>query len=149
MQKTPLPLKTMSILCAVIVSEPISLTLLFPFIYYMVRDFGYRQEEIGYYVGWIASSFSLAQFMTAYGWGFLSDRIGRRPVLLIGLIGNSISTCLFGLSKNLLWAVLSRSICGVLNGKILLQTPIRYLFIRAVLFDNHLISIDQNYILTL
>jgi MFS family permease len=83
------------------------MTVLFPFIYYMVRDFGYPQDDVGYYVGWIASSFSLSQFFTAYLWGYLSDKIGRRPVLLIGLIGNSISTCLFGLSKTLIWVFYS------------------------------------------
>lgn len=45
-------------------------------------------------------------------WGKISDRYGRRPVLLTGLIGNSISSCLFGLSKNLWWAVASRALCG-------------------------------------
>ena len=84
----------------------------------MVRDFGYDEKNIGYYVGFIASSFSLAQLFTAMWWGYLSDKIGRRPVLLIGLIGNSISTCSFGLSNSLLWAVLSRSACGLLNGNI-------------------------------
>lgn len=45
-------------------------------------------------------------------WGKVSDRYGRRPVLLTGLIGNTISSCLFGLSKNLWWAVASRALCG-------------------------------------
>ena len=84
----------------------------------MVKDFGYVEKDVGFYVGFIASSFSLAQFLTSMQWGRLSDRIGRRPVLLIGLIGNSISTCLFGLSRTLIWAICSRSLCGLLNGNI-------------------------------
>jgi MFS family permease len=51
-------------------------------------------------------------------WGKISDRYGRRPVLLTGLIGNSISSCLFGLSKNLWWAIASRALCG---GKLIIQ----------------------------
>jgi MFS family permease len=49
-------------------------------------------------------------------WGKISDRYGRRPVLLCGLIGNALSTCLFGLSKNLAWAVGARALCGIMNG---------------------------------
>ncbi|KAJ3214167.1 hypothetical protein HK099_007003 [Clydaea vesicula] len=85
----------------------------------MVRDFGLgTEEEIGFYVGFIASSFSLAQLMTSILWGWLSDRVGRRPVLLTGLIGNAIATLSFGVSKNLIWAILSRAACGFLNGNI-------------------------------
>jgi MFS family permease len=49
-------------------------------------------------------------------WGRISDQRGRRPVLLTGLIGNSLSSCLFGLSKNLWWAIASRAVCGIMNG---------------------------------
>lgn len=44
----------------------------------------------------------------------LSDRIGRRPVILQGLIGTIVSVLLFGLSKSFIWAILSRSLCGLL-----------------------------------
>lgn len=63
-----------------------------------------------------ASIFFLAQFCTAMLWGKFSDRHGRRPVLLTGLIGNSISACSFGLSKNLWWAIGTRAFCGIVNG---------------------------------
>lgn len=49
-------------------------------------------------------------------WGRVSDRYGRRPVLLTGLIGNTISSCLFGLSKSLWWAIGARALCGIMNG---------------------------------
>ncbi|KAJ2962067.1 hypothetical protein NQZ79_g2729 [Umbelopsis isabellina] len=48
----------------------------------------------------------------------LSDRIGRRPVILSGLMGTMISIFLFGLSKSFAWAILSRSLCGILNGNV-------------------------------
>ena len=44
----------------------------------------------------------------------LSDRIGRRPVILMGLVGTLSSIILFGLSKSFAWALLSRSLCGLL-----------------------------------
>jgi MFS family permease len=108
----------------VILSEPISLTIIFPFVYFMVKDFGIPEEQIGYYVGFIASSFSFAQFLTAYLWGKVSDRLGRRPVLLIGLIGNAVTTCLFGTSHSLAWAISMRAACGLLNGNVAIAKSI-------------------------
>ena len=45
-------------------------------------------------------------------WGRLSDRIGRRPVILIGLLGAAASTIAFGLSRNLWTLMLSRTLQG-------------------------------------
>ncbi|KAJ2995153.1 hypothetical protein HDV02_001038 [Globomyces sp. JEL0801] len=85
----------------------------------MVKDFGLsKEEDIGYSVGFIASAFSFAQLLTSMMWGWLSDRYGRRPILLFGLIGNSVSILMFGLSKSLTWAIVSRFACGFLNGNI-------------------------------
>jgi MFS family permease len=44
----------------------------------------------------------------------LSDRVGRRPVILQGLVGTITSILLFGLSRSFIWALLSRSLCGLL-----------------------------------
>jgi MFS family permease len=70
------------------------------------------------HIGTIASAYFLAQFLTSIPWGSLSDRYGRRPVLLIGLVGNTITMIMFGLSPNLTMAVLSRCLCGALNGNV-------------------------------
>lgn len=43
--------------------------------------------RIGSYSGLLAACFPAAQIFTAQWWGYLSDRIGRRPVLFIGMIG--------------------------------------------------------------
>ncbi|SAL98074.1 hypothetical protein [Absidia glauca] len=85
----------------------------------MVRDFDIaKEEDIGYYIGFITASFALSQLLTGIHWGILSDRIGRRPVILCGMIGTIISITLFGLSKSYIWALLSRSLCGLLNGNV-------------------------------
>jgi MFS family permease len=50
--------------------------------------------------------------------GRVSDYLGRRPVLLIGLFGNFLMIFLFGWSTSLWFAILSRSLNGFLNGNV-------------------------------
>ena len=50
----------------------------------------------GTIVGLLMSSFSLMQFLGAPVWGRISDRVGRRPVLLLGLAGSVVFYSLFG-----------------------------------------------------
>jgi MFS family permease len=72
--------------------------------------------QVGLYVGTIASSFALAQFATNFFWGWLSDRIGRKPVILIGTILTAIAFVLFGLCRTLWQAVLVQVFMGLVNG---------------------------------
>ena len=51
----------------------------------------------GWQLGLLMASFSAMQFLFAPMWGSLSDRVGRRPILLLGLAGSTISYGLFGL----------------------------------------------------
>jgi DHA1 family tetracycline resistance protein-like MFS transporter len=57
--------------------------------------------QVGLVVGLLMSSFSLMQFIFAPVWGRLSDRIGRRPILLIGLFGSVVFYALFGYAASL------------------------------------------------
>ncbi|RKP14937.1 major facilitator superfamily domain-containing protein [Piptocephalis cylindrospora] len=117
---TPLPIKPISILLLARSGEPIAFTILFPFVYFMVRDFYLYPDpkQVAIQVGWVASSFSLAQMFSGLPWGALSDRIGRRPVILMGLMGTTLSMLLFGLSHSLVWAISTRIMCGLLNGNV-------------------------------
>ena len=56
---------------------------------------------IGLIVGLLMASFSLMQFLFAPVWGRISDRIGRRPILLIGLGGSVVFYALFGYACSL------------------------------------------------
>ena len=73
----------------------------------------------GYQIGLVIGSFSLMQFLFAPAWGRLSDRIGRRPVLLIGNAGSAISYALFAMAAHyegtfgLLVLLISRMFAGV------------------------------------
>lgn len=52
---------------------------------------------------WLAASYSLSQFLCAPAWGRYSDKAGRRPVILLSLIGIAVSYVFFGLSNGHLW----------------------------------------------
>ncbi len=69
-------------------------------------------------VGLLSSSFSLAQFLFAPFWGRLSDRIGRRPVILIGLLGSALSYAFFALATSLPMLFLARSLAGIAGANI-------------------------------
>ena len=74
---------------------------------------------MGWQIGAVMGIYSLMQLVFAPGWGQLSDRIGRRPVLLISLAGSVISYALFGFSalfsgeKGFWILIASRAFAGV------------------------------------
>jgi MFS transporter, DHA1 family, tetracycline resistance protein len=69
-------------------------------------------------VGLLSTSFSLMQFLFAPFWGRLSDRIGRRPVILIGLFGSAVSYLLFGLATSLTLLFAARIAAGIAGANI-------------------------------
>jgi MFS family permease len=63
-------------------------------------------------IGALVASFSLMQFLLAHWWGRLSDRVGRRPVLLVGLAGSTLSYLLFAAAHSFWLLLLSRVVAG-------------------------------------
>ena len=58
-------------------------------------------------------------------WGGLSDRVGRKPVLLLGCFGTVISLLVVGMSTNFWFALFGRALGGILNGNIgVIQTMV-------------------------
>ncbi|MEX0725693.1 MAG: MFS transporter [Planctomycetaceae bacterium] len=62
----------------------------------LLPRYGKYFEAEGITLGLLMSSFSAMQFLFAPIWGRVSDRVGRRPILLMGLAGSTISYALFG-----------------------------------------------------
>ncbi|KAK6202615.1 major facilitator superfamily domain-containing protein [Scheffersomyces amazonensis] len=108
-------------------AEPVAFTSLFPFVYFMIRDFGIAKNkaDIATYSGYLSASFAFFQFLCCVQWGRASDRVGRKRILLMGLFGTAASMTLFGFSPNFYVAVFARSAMGCLNGNIaVLRTAI-------------------------
>ncbi|MCC5918850.1 MAG: MFS transporter [Cryomorphaceae bacterium] len=67
----------------------------------------------GFIVGLIAMSYSLFQFLFAPFWGNLSDRIGRRPILLVSIVIIAGSYLIFAQANTILLLLLSRVLAGI------------------------------------
>ena len=73
-------------------------------------------KELGasaFHIGALASAYALMQFIFAPVWGRLSDRYGRRPVILVSLAGTAISSVLFGLATSMAFLWVARILNGI------------------------------------
>ncbi|PSK33639.1 hypothetical protein B9Z65_7526 [Elsinoe australis] len=93
---------------------------IFPYVYFMVSSFHITNDEksIAMYAGMVTSAFAIAEFSTGVIWGRISDRFGRKPVLLTGLAGTGVSMLMFGFAPNLWVTLFARAMGGLLNGNI-------------------------------
>lgn len=108
------------VLFLVTMIDMIGFGIIIPFLNYLVVDLAEQEGvvSVGLWVGLLMSSYSAAQFLFSPLWGSISDRIGRRPVLMVGLVGNTIFFTAFGFSNTLLFALGTRFMAGVFNGNI-------------------------------
>ena len=100
--------------------DMIGFGIVIPFLTYLVDDLATEGgiEAVGLWVGLVMTAYPMAQFLSAPLWGGLSDRIGRRPILMIGLVGNTFCFALFGLAPTLFIAIAARFLAGFFNGNI-------------------------------
>jgi MFS family permease len=92
----------------------------------MVKGFqGGDDTNASFYAGLLVSAFAVAEACTAMTWGTISDRYGRKPVILIGLAGTALSSLVFGFATNFWVALGARVIGGLLNGNVaVMQTMV-------------------------
>jgi predicted MFS family arabinose efflux permease len=70
------------------------------------------------WVGLLSSGYSAMQFVFAPVWGRLSDRIGRRPVLLVSIAMTAIAFALYGLAGSFAWLLVARLFAGIATANI-------------------------------
>ncbi|KIK24939.1 hypothetical protein PISMIDRAFT_677717 [Pisolithus microcarpus 441] len=117
---TPLPLGQLAALCAVRLVDPIAFTQLFPYVNDFMSDLHLTDDpsRIGFYSGLVESTFALSQLCSIYLWAKLSDKIGRKPVILTGTLGTATTTLAFGLSTSLTGILSARCLGGLFSGNI-------------------------------
>ncbi|KAH8601463.1 major facilitator superfamily domain-containing protein [Bisporella sp. PMI_857] len=117
LQCSPLPFRQLIVLAVIALAEQTAFNSISPYLPEMTLTFPEVKEgQLGLYVGTIASSFALAQFATNLFWGWLSDRIGRKPVIMLGTLLTSACFVAFGFCRTLWQAILVQVLMGLVNG---------------------------------
>lgn len=105
------------------------LTIIIPVIPYIVQEY---TPYVALYVGLITSVASFCAFLAAPALGYMSDMFGRRPIILLSLLGGVVGYILFGIGGALWILFLARIIDGLSSG----DTPAMYAYIADV-YEEH------------
>jgi MFS family permease len=105
---------TLAFIFTVVLLDLLGVNLLVPVQAYIVRQ--YNSDAVT--VGLLTVIYSAAQFIAAPVLGLVSDRVGRRPVLLICLLGSAVGYVIFGIGGALWILFLSRLIDGITGGNL-------------------------------
>ena len=89
----------------------IGVGIVIPILPFYIEKFGASGSSLGL----LMATFAVMQFIFAPVWGSISDRYGRKPVLIIGVLGNALSHLLFGLSTHLWMLFAARTLAGILS----------------------------------
>lgn len=115
----PLPMLPYTVLCLLIFGEFCSAGVAGPFLFFMLDDFQLGDEStVGFWAGIVASIFFFSQFLTSLLWSSAADKYGRRLVLQVSLIGNTLSLLAFGMATNLPMVLFFRFAQGLFNGAV-------------------------------
>lgn len=82
-----------------------------PIIPFFIEDMGAGGTELGLLV----ASYAIMRLIFGPIWGSLSDRVGRKPILMVGIFGYGITMILFGLATKLWMLFVFRSLSGILS----------------------------------
>ncbi|CAM0880867.1 unnamed protein product [Alopecurus aequalis] len=116
-EKEGFPFTELSCLWLVTICSSLPIQSLFPFLYFMIRDLHVaKEEDIGFYAGFIGASYMFGRALTSVIWGVVADKYGRKPVLIITLFSVIIFNTLFGLSSSYWMALTTRGLLGLLSG---------------------------------
>ena len=102
------------VLFAVAFVDMVGLTMILPLLPFYAKDLGANATLVGFLI----AAFSVAQLAVAPVWGRFSDRYGRRPAILAGLLVTAAAYLLFALAGALITLFLSRIVQGIGGGTI-------------------------------
>ncbi|KAG2555678.1 hypothetical protein PVAP13_8NG035802 [Panicum virgatum] len=112
------PYKELLFVAITTFASALPITSLFPFLYFMIRDLhvAQRDEDIGFYAGFLGASYMIGRGIASVFWGIIADRIGRKPVIAFSVFSVIVFNTLFGLSVKYWMAIATRFLLGALNG---------------------------------
>ncbi|KAH9907803.1 major facilitator superfamily domain-containing protein [Xylariomycetidae sp. FL2044] len=105
-------------------TEAIAWTSIFPYVYFMLREFDeVAESQVPFFAGLLIAVFTFCEFLSGMIWASVSDRIGRKPTLLIGSLCGIVAAMSFGFSRSVAVAVSARAFGGLFNPNVgLVQT---------------------------
>lgn len=98
----------------VVLVDLVGFGIVLPLLPFYAKDLG----ASAFQTGWLFSIYSIAQMFASPFWGRLSDRVGRRPVMLISTLGASAAYVTFAFSHTYALLFLSRLVAGLMGGNI-------------------------------
>ena len=105
------PLPSLFLVCVI---DVLGFGILIPLIPYMAAQFGASPSLNT----WILATYSGCQLLAAPLWGRLSDRFGRRPILLTSMLGACTSYVILGFAHSLPTLFLARALAGAMAGNL-------------------------------
>lgn len=106
----------MAFILVTVFIDVLGIGIIIPILPELVKEFvGGTTAEAGRWYGVIAATYALTQFFFAPLLGALSDRFGRRPIILVSLFGLGIDYVILGFAPSIGWLFLGRIIAGVMG----------------------------------
>ena len=105
------------VLCIAYICESMNLYCLYPVTTFLLVNFKVidNVNSAGYYSGLFTAIYSFAQILACGYWGKLSDVIGKKNIIMIGLISSAVSYLVLGMSSNIYIALFARFVAGLLS----------------------------------
>jgi len=113
--------KALVVILAAVMLDAVGIGLIFPILPALLRDVGHT-GDISLLLGIMLALYSACQFLFSPVLGVLSDRFGRRPVLLLSLAGAAIDYLIMAFAPHLWVLVLGRAIAGVTSANMAVAT---------------------------
>jgi multidrug resistance protein len=105
---------TLAVVFVTILIDFIGFSVLIP----VLPLFALRLGASALQIGWIVALYGLAQLVFLPVWGWISDRIGRRPVILVCLLGTAISFAVLAAAESIPVVYLARALTGLFAASI-------------------------------
>jgi DHA1 family tetracycline resistance protein-like MFS transporter len=106
--------RRLAIILAIVFVDLLGFSLILPLVPFYAERFGASNTVTGLLV----ASYAAAQFLGAPFLGRLSDRFGRRPVLIVSILGTAVGFVMLGLARSLAMLFASRILDGLTGGNV-------------------------------
>jgi len=102
------------VLCLIVFIDMVGFGVIIPSLPFWTKSFGANAFEISL----VMAVYATCQFVFAFPLGWLSDRIGRKPILALSLFGSVVSFTLVGFAETLMMVFVARALGGMMGANI-------------------------------